>query len=51
MRNKKNFYMKRVWGIILILMAAILLVGCGSQQNFGQRKAPRNCHTCTKWSK
>ena len=42
---------KRIVTILVLLITALLLVSCRSQQRFGQRKAPKNCHTCTKWGK
>ena len=36
---------------VLLLLGILALGSCRSQQRFGQRKAPRNCNTCTKWSK
>lgn len=42
---------KRIIFLLSLLITAMLLVSCRSQQRFGQRKAPKNCHTCTKWGK
>ena len=44
---KKN----RVIVLLLVLIAGIVLSSCRSQERFGQRKAPKNCHTCTRWGK
>ena len=36
----------------LVLLAAVLsLTSCRSSDGFGQRRTPRGCNTCTKWSK
>lgn len=40
---------KRLIASLLVLLTAILLVGCRSHDNFGQRKT-KDCN-CTRWSK
>lgn len=42
---------KRLIWVMMVVVTAWAMVSCRSQQNFGQRKAPKNCHTCTKWGK
>ena len=35
--------------VLVALTALVVLAGCSSSKNFGQRKAPKNCHSCTRW--
>ena len=42
---------KRIITILVLLVTALLLASCRSQQRFGQRKTPKGCNTCTKWGK
>jgi len=48
---KRNKEIKRVFAVVMVLLTVGLLVGCRSQERFGQRKAPKGCNTCTRWGK
>ena len=51
MKEIKTKTKKRILAFLMVIITAVALICCGSQQRFGQRKAPKNCNTCTKWSK
>ncbi|MCR5645530.1 MAG: hypothetical protein K6F96_03925 [Bacteroidales bacterium] len=41
--------LRRIIVFVLVLITSLALLGCGSQERFGQRKAPRNCHSCSRF--
>ena len=41
---------KRILLFLLLLITALTLVSCRSEEHFGRRKAPKDCN-CTRWSK
>lgn len=50
-KMKEMMKRKRIILWLLVLITGIALVSCHSKEPFGRRKAPRNCHSCTRWSK
>jgi len=50
--KRKTFHFPlSTFRLLVVFLLSLALASCGSQKHFGQRKAPKDCHTCTRWSK